>query len=164
MPGYRNYMTEGKRTPTASRRKPFRPTPKPKVVVPPKGGPKVDAGRVTLVAGHGGKGKGDGPGGEYWRVQIDGKRAGAVFVNLIDEQPLGPHASMQIFLNVKDQGKGIGRVAYRLAAEASRYDTIYLHMRKSNDASRIAAELAGFIDVSPAGAIQLTLKRDRAPK
>lgn len=157
-------MAEGKRTPATSRRRTVRPTPKPKVVVPPKGGPKVDADRIRLVAGRGGKGKGDGPGGEYWQVQIDERRAGCVFVNLIDEQPLGPHASMQIFLNVKDQGKGIGRVAYRLAADASRHDPIYLHMRKSNEASRIAAEAAGFIDVSPPGAIQLTLKRAKATK
>lgn len=144
------------------KRRPVRPTPKPKVVVPLKGGPKVDSDRVAIVAKRGGKGKGDGPGGEYWEIRTDGKRAGCVFINLIDEPPLGLHASMQIFLNIKDQGKGIGRIAYRLAAEASQHDPIYLHMRKSNEASRIAAEVAGFEDVTLAGEMQLTLKRDKA--
>lgn len=156
-------MADAKRPRAAPRRRDVRPTKKPKVVVPPKGGPKVEEDRVRLVHGHGGKGKGDGPGGEYWQVQLDGKRAGAIFVNLIDEPPLGLHASMQIFLNVKDQGKGIGRIAYRLAADASRHDIVYLHMRKSNVASRIAAEVAGFRDVSPEDAVQLILRREREP-
>ena len=160
----RSYMTEERRPSAVARRRVGRPTPKPKVIVPQKGGPKVGPDRVKLIAGRGGKGKGDGPGGEYWQIQIDGRRAGSVFVNVIDQQPLGLHASMQIFLNVKEQGKGIGRVAYRLAAEASQHDTVYLHMRKSNDASRIAAEVAGFTDVSPASAIQLILKRDKTAK
>lgn len=157
-------MTEGRPSTAPKRRRATRPTPKPKVVVPPKGGPKVESERVALVAKRGRKGKGDKPGGEYWEVQLDGKRVGEVFINLIDEQPIGVHASLQIFLNVKDQGKGVGRIAYRMAAEASQHDMIYLHMRKSNDASRIAAQVAGFTDVSPAEVTQLILKRDRSPK
>jgi RimJ/RimL family protein N-acetyltransferase len=147
--------------PAAKRRKPARPTPKPPVILPPKGGPKIDAEKVSLIAKSGHKDKGDGPGGEYWDVVVDGERAGEVFVNVIDEQPVGRHASLQIFLNQADQGKGIGRVAYRMAAEASAHDPLYLHMRKSNHASRLAAEAAGFVDASPPGTTQLILKRDR---
>ena len=143
------------------RRKPTRPTPKPKVVKPPKGGPKINAGEVELVQKPGPKDKGDGPGGEYWDVMVDGVRAGEVFVNVINEPPLGIHASMQIFLNQTDQGKGIGRVAYRKAAEASRHDPLYLHMRKSNLASRLASEAAGFKDVALPGIAQLILKRTK---
>lgn len=145
----------------AKRRKPSRPTPKPKVVKPPKGGPKIDPAEVRLERKPGPKGKGDGPGGEYWDVVGPKGRAGEIFVNVIDEPPLGPHASMQIFLNQDQQGRGIGRVAYRLAADASEHDPLYLHMRKSNDASRLAAEAAGFVDVSPAGIAQLILRRER---
>jgi hypothetical protein len=145
----------------AKRRAPTRPTPKPKVSVPPKGGPKVDPREVELLVKPGRKGKGDGPDGEYWEVQVSGKRAGEVFVNVIDEPPVGRHASLQIFLNKDQQGRGVGRVAYRKAAEASRHDVIHLHMRKANVASRLAAEAAGFKDVSPPTITQLILKRTR---
>lgn len=144
---------------SAKRRKPTRPSPKPKVVKPPKGGPKIDPSKIELVQRPGPKGKGDGAGGEYWDVVVNGARAGEVFVNVIDEPPLGQHASMQIFLNTPEQGKGIGRAAYRKAAEASVNDPLYLHMRKSNHASRLAAEAAGFKDTALPGVAQLILKR-----
>jgi hypothetical protein len=143
------------------RRKPTRPTPKPKVARPPKGGPKIDPSKVEMVQRPGPKYKGNGAGGEYWEVMVDGARAGEVFVNVIDEPPLGKHASMQIFLNFSDQGKGIGRAAYLKAAEASAHDPLYLHMRKSNHASRLAAEAAGFRDAAMPGAAQLILKRTK---
>lgn len=149
-----------KKAPT-KRRKPMRPTPKPKVAKPPKGGPKIDPSRVELVQRPGPKDKGDGAGGEYWDVMVEGARAGEVFVNVIDEPPLGKHASMQIFLNGPDQGKGVGRAAYLKAAEASAHDALYLHMRKSNRASRLAAEAAGFRDAALPGVAQLILKRTR---
>lgn len=115
--------------------------------------------QVELVPRPARKGKGDGPSGEYWEVQVDGKRAGEVFVNLIDEAPLGRHASLQIFLNKPQQGKGVGRIAYRMAADASRHDPIFLHMRKANIGSRLAAEVAGFEDVSPPTITQLIMRR-----
>lgn len=149
------------RKPVPKRRKPARPTPKPKAVKPPKGGPKIEPDKVKLIPKPGHKDKGDGPGGEYWEVTVEGERAGEVFVNLIDEAPLGPHASLQIFLNQNQQGKGVGRVAYRKAADASQHDPLYLHMRKSNLASKLAAEAAGFVDASPKGITQLILKRER---
>ena len=145
--------------PPARRRKPTRPTPKPKRVKPPKGGPKIDPDKVELIQRPGPTDKGDGPGGEYWDVMVQGDRAGEVFVNIIDEPPLGKHASMQIFLNLPDQGKGVGRAAYRKAAEASAHDRLYLHMRKSNHASRLAAEAAGFKDAALPGVAQLILTR-----
>lgn len=155
-------MTDApKKKVAAKRRSPSRPTPKPKVTKPPKGGPKIEPDLVQLVRRPGYKSKGDGPGGEYWDVMGPDGRAGEVFVNVIDEAPLGRHASMQIFLNQNQQGRGIGRVAYRLAAEASQHDPLYLHMRKSNHASRLAAEAAGFADVSTADIKQLILRRDR---
>lgn len=144
------------------RRSPKRPTPKPKVSKPLKGGPKIDPARVALIRRPGPKEKGDGAGGEYWDVIVDGVRAGEVFVNVIDELPIGKHASMQIFLNRPDQGKGVGRAAYLKAAEASSHDPLYLHMRKSNHASRLAAEAAGFKDVAISGVAQLVLKRTKA--
>lgn len=151
-------MTEQAKT-TPKRRKPKRPTPKPKPPPRQTNAAKVAIDQVGLVPRSARKGKGDGVGGEYWEVQVDGKRAGEVFVNLIDEAPLGRHASLQIFLSKPQQGKGIGRIAYRMAADASRHDPIFLHMRKANIASRLAAEAAGFSNVSPPTVTQLILRR-----
>lgn len=108
------------------------------------------------------RGRGGGKGGEAWRVEVDGKRAGVVFVNLIDEPPIGPHASIQIFLNVANQGRKIGRIGYQKACEASAYDVIYAHMRKSNLASTKAAEAAGFADATPPGEAQKIMVWRRA--
>lgn len=121
-----------------------RPTPKPGVPSKPTKRDSVMPESVKLVRGKGTNERGGGPGGEYWQIEVDGKRAGIVFINLIDEPPIGRHASIQIFLNQPSQGRKIGRVAYRKACEECSYDVIYAHMRKSNIASRKAAEAAGF--------------------
>jgi hypothetical protein len=152
-------MTDAKGAPSARRRRPARPTPK--TPAPPRNREKVLPGDVELVRRNGREAKGDGPGGEYWEVRVAKKRAGEVFVNVIDELPLGRHPSLQIFLNKLEQGRGIGRIAYRMAAEASQHDAIYLHMQKANMASRTAAEAAGFVDASPHGITQLILRRQR---
>jgi RimJ/RimL family protein N-acetyltransferase len=101
--------------------------------------------------------RGGSPGGEAWKIEVNGKRAGVVFINLIDEPPIGRHASIQIYLNTPSQGRGIGRLGYRKACEASTYQTIHAHMRKSNAASRRAAEAAGFEDVTPSDVNQLIM-------
>ena len=104
----------------------------------------VDPKDVTLVEGKGSAERGGGPGGHYWHIQVGDKRAGHVFINVITDQFFGEHPSIQIHINQSEQGKQIGRVAYRLACEQSSHDKIYAHMRKSNIASRRAAEEAGF--------------------
>jgi RimJ/RimL family protein N-acetyltransferase len=104
----------------------------------------LDPRKIHLVQGKGTKGKGGDAGGYYWHIHVDETRAGFVFINWIDEEPIGEHASIQIKVNKNLQNRGIGRVAYQLACEESHYDTVYAHMRKSNVASRKAAENAGF--------------------
>ncbi|AGS25651.1 GCN5-related N-acetyltransferase domain-containing protein (plasmid) [Rhizobium etli bv. mimosae str. Mim1] len=104
---------------------------------------------MILVRTPGTKGRGGGHDGEAWRIEVDGKRCGIVFINLIDAPPLGLHASLQIYLNLASQGRHIGQIAYAKAARASRYDTIYAHMQKANIASARAAEQAGFVDATP---------------
>ncbi|RTM10593.1 MAG: N-acetyltransferase [Hyphomicrobiales bacterium] len=141
----------------AARRRPKRPTPKPKVARPKPSNEFVVPGDVVLAPAKGTTGRGGGEGGEAWRIEVHGQRAGIVFINLIDEPPVGEHASIQIYLNKPSQGRHIGRVAYRKACEASRYDVIYAHMRKSNHASRRAAEEAGFKEDARPGAVQLLL-------
>jgi hypothetical protein len=112
--------------------------------------PRVSKGEVELVPTKGTKGRGGGVDGEAWRIEVNGKRAGQVFINLIDQPPIGKHASIQIYLNLTSQGRGIGRICYRLACERSKYDAIYAHMQKSNIASARAAENAGFVDETSA--------------
>lgn len=143
--------------PKTKRRKPTRSTPKPRAVKLPAAREPIPASEVTLKRSKGGPDRGGGPGGEAWTVFASGKRAGVVFINWIDEPPLGPHASIQIFLNQQSQGRGIGRAGYRKAVEASTYDTIYAHMRKTNIASHKAAEAAGFVDVTKASDLQTVM-------
>lgn len=145
----------------AKRRRPTRPTPKPKVIKPRADVSPVASGAVTLTRTKGTPGRGGGRGGEAWRIDAEGKRAGVIFINVIDEPPIGRHASVQIYLNAASQGRHIGRIAYRKACEASEHDLIYAHMRKSNIASRRAAEDAGFVDVTPAGEAQCIMMRRR---
>lgn len=123
-------------------------------------GPKrlpVEAERVELVAGKGGAGRGGGTGGYYWHIHVDGTRVGHVFINIIRDEHFGEHPSVQIHINQTQRGRQIGRVAYRLACEQSGYPTVYAHMRKSNTASRRAAEEAGFEPVTNAGIKQLSM-------
>ena len=154
-------MAEQKRKPPSRPRAPKRPTPKPKETKPKPSLEKVSAAEVELVPTKGTAGKGAGPGGHSWVIKASGERAGVIYINLIDEPPLGRHASIQIFLNRKSQGRGIGRIAYKMASEASQYDTVYAHMRKANVASRRAAEEAGYVDASPPGFAQLIMRWDR---
>lgn len=153
-------MAEKRKAP-ARPRTPKRPTPKPKVAKPKPNLEKVSPADVELVPTKGTPGKGGGPGGHSWVIKAAGERAGVIYINFIDEPPVGKHASIQIFLNQKSQGRGVGRVAYRLASEASQYDEVYAHMRKANVASRRAAEEAGYVDVSPPGFTQLIMKWKR---
>jgi Acetyltransferase (GNAT) family len=144
-----------------ARRSPTRPTPKPKPVKRRTDVPPVTPGDVKLLRTKGTPGRGGGREGEAWRIEAHGERAGVIFINVIEEPPFGRHASIQIFLNRPYQGRRIGRVAYRQAAEASMHDVIYAHMRKSNIGSRRAAEAAGFADVTPSGHSQLIMMRRR---
>ncbi|WP_143103724.1 GNAT family N-acetyltransferase [Methylobacterium gossipiicola] len=138
-----------RREPSAQRRK-RRPVATSRPAKPSAQRETVSADAVRLVATKGTKGRGGGRDGEAWRIELDGQRAGQVFINLIDQPPIGPHASIQIYLNRASQGRGIGTIGYGLACAASRYDVIYAHMQKSNTASARAAAAAGFVDETPA--------------
>lgn len=93
----------------------------------------------------------------YWHIYTDSERAGKVFIKLIDEAPFGKHHSIQIFINKANQGQGIGSIAYKMACEASDLVEIYAHMRKSNIASKRAAEKAGFRVINLPNIRQLSL-------
>ncbi len=144
-----------------TRRVPKRSTPKPRTAKPVPADERASRSDVQLVPVPGTAGKGAGPAGEKWRIDYRGQRAGEVFINVIDEAPVGRHASIQIYLNAKSQGRGIGRLGYELACRASQHSVIYAHMRKSNLPSRKAAEAAGFVDATPPGMVQLLMKWTR---
>ncbi len=111
--------------------------------------PKFTSEQIELLQGKGSKGRGSGPGGFFWHIWVEGKRRGCVFINKINEPPINKeHASIQIFINKSDQGKGIGRIAYSRACLLSSYDEVYAYMRKNNKASIRAAVAAGFIELS----------------
>jgi len=122
---------------------------------------RVSPSDVSLVEGKGTTGRGAGAGGHYWHIYAGGKRVGKVYINVIEEEPFGKHASIQIYLNQQAQGKGIGRVAYRLACEQSQHDEIIAHMRKSNVSSMKAALAAGFEVVDDEKISQLAMRWTR---
>ncbi|WP_198920005.1 GNAT family N-acetyltransferase [Pseudomonas chlororaphis] len=93
---------------------------------------------------------------------MEEKRAGTIFINLIEDEQRGKHASLQIFLNRTSQGRKIGRAAYQAACFASQYNEIYAHMRKSNTASKKAALYAGFEDATTSADTQLVMRWNRA--
>jgi RimJ/RimL family protein N-acetyltransferase len=119
---------------------------------------------IRLVRGKGSKGRGGGEGGAYWHIYIGEQRAGYVYINVINEPPFGQHASLQIHLNARQRGRHIGRVAYRKACEQSEHNEVIAHMRKSNIASRRAAEAAGFQVVEDASILQLAMLWKREPR
>ncbi|MDX6406593.1 MAG: hypothetical protein QOH70_4048 [Blastocatellia bacterium] len=138
------------------RRKSSAPPPAPHIKREP-----VDPNSVHLVEGKGTSKSGGGPGGHYWHIEVAKKRAGNVFINVIKDDFFGEHPSIQIHLNQSARGRQIGRVAYRLACEQSGYDSVYAHMRKSNIASRRAAEEAGFEVIHNERIPQLSMKWQR---
>jgi RimJ/RimL family protein N-acetyltransferase len=121
----------------------------------------VDPADIRLVPGKGSELHGGGPGGRYWHIYVCEIRAGLVYINRKHDDAFGDIASIQIQLDREQQGRKVGRVAYRLPCEASGYDRIYAEMRKSNVASRRAAEEAGFVIVPHQQGIQLTMVWNR---
>lgn len=116
---------------------------------------------VKLQTGKGSPGRGGDPGGQFWHIYDGDRRAGSVWINQAPDDDLGTHASLSIELNEASRGKGIGQQAYRLAAEASCQDEIWLHMRRSNIASRKAAEYAGFTVINMPHRRQLIMRWQR---
>lgn len=139
--------------PKATRHK----TPKPPAVTAKSRLGPVDSDSVEFARTPGTRERGGGPGGEAWIILAQGKRAGTAYINMVEDVVRGKHASFHVFLNRPSQGRQIGRVAYRLCCLKSQHDVIYAHMRKSNIASRKAAEHAGFVDASAPSDAQLVM-------
>ena len=134
-----------------------RTNPKPPLVKAKSNLGPVSTDNVELISTTGTRDKGGGSGGEAWIVMVDGKRAGKAYINMLDDPIRGIHPSFHVFLNRPSQGRHIGRIVYKSCCNRSKYDVIYAHMRKSNIASRKAAEHAGFIDVTSKEDMQLVM-------
>ena len=64
------------------RRRPLRPTPKPRPTVAKSREGPVSPEHIVLERIQGTPGRGDGPGGEKWRIEAAGLRAGYVYINV----------------------------------------------------------------------------------
>lgn len=118
----------------------------------------VSPDQVELRSGTGTPKHGGMAGGSFWHVYHEGVRAGRVYVNYDKETE---RASIQIFMNRKSQGKGIGRVAYRMACEESGHRQVYASMRQSNVASIHAARAAGFKEIQePTGQVTMLWEKE----
>lgn len=134
-----------------------RSTPKPPTVTAKSKLGPVSSDAIVLIRTLGTLDKGGGAGGEAWIIIADGKRAGTAYINMVDDTVRGLHPSFHIFLNRPSQGRQIGRIAYERGCALSQYDVVYAHMRKSNTASRKAAEYAGFTEVTTQNDSQLVM-------
>lgn len=153
---------KGARTKKSSRpKKKQAGRPKPTTKKPKSAKKSIAPDTIRLVSGKGSTGRGGGLGGHYWHIYVGETRAGHIFINVINEEPFGEHASIQIQVNKSLHGRGIGKVAYRLACEQSKHDIIIAHMRKSNVPSQKAAEAAGFVVVDDPAISQLAMQWTR---
>lgn len=118
---------------------------------------------VEMIEGKGSTEKtGGGLGGAFWHVRFRGAPAGRAFINYHESDSGEPRPSVTVMLNQKSQGRGIGTIAFRRAAELSPYVEVYATVAKKNVASRTALERAGFRPVEgwTGGELYLVWKRD----
>lgn len=148
---------------TAKKRRPRRPVKRtPQKPFVPSAEPRASEAEVELVEGKGTPKHGGGPGGRYWHIQYQGERAGRAYINYHETEDKEPRPSITVELNQPTRGRGIGTIAFRRAAELSRYDEVYATVRKSNTASRVALERAGYRPVEgwEGAELYLVWKRD----
>jgi RimJ/RimL family protein N-acetyltransferase len=97
----------------------------------------------------------------YWHIHYAGRRAGHVSIDYSESGGRPKDASIDILLNARSRGRGIGTVAFRQACELSGLPEVVASIRKSNVASQIAAQRAGFVSFrdEPSGELLMTWKR-----
>jgi hypothetical protein len=112
---------------------------------------------IILKPGKGTKNRGGSKGGFFWHIYYKDKKVGKVFINYDHDKQ---EAYIQVFVNRANQGKGIGRVAYKKACEESGYSSVFAIVRKSNIASIRAAEAAGFVKIgTESGQLKMVWKK-----
>jgi hypothetical protein len=140
-------MTPAKRPQGGAKRKRPRKRPPPKKEKPfvRFEGPRVTGADVDLRPGKGGPKSGGEQGGFFWHVYVGAVKAGRAWISYHETEDGKPEPSVTVMLNQQSQGRGIGTIAFRRAAELSPYDEVYATVAKKNIASRNALERAGFV-------------------
>lgn len=92
-----------------------------------------------------------------WRVMHAGQRAGTVAILCHEENGAVVKPSIDVQLNKRSQGRGIGTLAFQRAAELSGFKQVFASIAKKNIASRIAAKRAGFVELAPEASGELVL-------
>jgi RimJ/RimL family protein N-acetyltransferase len=151
---------------TKPRRRPRRLAKKavPKKPFVPSDEPRAVDADIELIEGKSSSTKtGGGPGGCFWHVRFRGAPAGRAYINYHESESGEPRPSVTVMLNQQSQGRGIGTLAFRRAAELSPYSEVYATLAQKNVASRIALERAGFQTVEgwTGGELYMVWKRDR---
>ncbi|SRR5258708_1045939 len=106
--------------------------------------PRVQERDINLVEGKSKKKSGGDVERQYWHIYCGDQRVGRVFIDWIATESREGDAAITVEINSKFRGRGVGTIVFRRACELSRYDEVFADIRKSNIASRIAAERAGF--------------------
>ena len=83
-----------------------------------------------------------------WHVFHEGKRAGRVAIVCHEKAGLPPGPTIDVQLNKNSQGRGLGTVVFRRAAELSKRPKILAVIARKNIASRLAAERAGYSQIT----------------
>ncbi|MBN22703.1 MAG: hypothetical protein CL678_15570 [Bdellovibrionaceae bacterium] len=109
-------------------------------------GEPINPELVTLEAREPSGDRGEGEKGKFWSILCEGVEVGFIWTNLVHGKVLGDHYRLMISLRPECRSKGVGRVAYALAAEDSGLDTLYIHTRMARQDVKAAAEHAGFVE------------------
>ncbi len=96
-----------------------------------------------------------------WHILHQGKQAGRVSILYCEDYGQVAKASIDVQLNRKSRGRGIGTVAFQRASELSGFPEIFASIAKGNIASRKAAMRAGFFSdpQDPTGEFNLIWRR-----
>lgn len=128
-------------------RRPLTPTEKAaKKTFVPSTEPRAKDEDITLVEGKSTK-LSNSDYSHYWHIFFQDQRAGRVYITSVISDDKATQGAITVEINKQLRGLGIGTIVFRRAAELSQYDEVVADIRKSNMASRIAAERAGFKEI-----------------
>lgn len=96
----------------------------------------------------------------YWRVTHLGKTVGHVSISFV-ARGKAVDSSIDVQLNRKSRGRGIGTIVFLRACELSGLPEVLASIRKGNIASRLAATRAGFVPLEsqPSGELLMIWRR-----
>jgi len=127
--------------------------------------PRATESEVVLVRGRGTKKVGSGAGCFYWHVTRNGIRVGRASINILVHTHGEQRPSVSVELTTRQRGQGVGSIAFRRACHLSGYSEVYATVRRTNLASRIALERAGFVISAdlPGRELEMIWRRSQEP-